>query len=130
VAKLETVEFLRRTHGIGGALADFRVEDTECAVTFKGPGYRAEVFIDRQTGRYDLTESRLGFAAILNDLHKGRDTGPGWSIVIDVSAALLAFIALTGLLLIYFVHRHRVAGLLALAAGATLTIGMYWLLVP
>jgi hypothetical protein len=130
VAKLEIVEFLRRMHRIGGAVADFRVDDSQVAVSFKGPGYSADTFIDRQTGRYDLTESRLGFAAIINDLHKGRDTGKVWSVVIDVSAALLVFIALTGLLLIYFVHKHRFAGLLVLAAGAALTFGVYRVFVP
>ncbi len=47
VKKLEIVEFLRATHGIHGALSDFRVDDRECDVSFKGPGYSADVFIDR-----------------------------------------------------------------------------------
>ena len=29
--------------------------------------------------------------AVLNDLHKGRDTGPAWSLLIDLSAAALCF---------------------------------------
>ena len=36
VAKLEVVEHLRKTHAIRGALAEFRVDDTECMVSFKG----------------------------------------------------------------------------------------------
>ena len=130
VARLEIVEFLRSAHRIGGAIADFRVEEGECAVSFKGPGYSADVFIDRTNGRYTLTETRLGFAAIVNDLHKGRDSGAGWRIFIDVSAVMLVLISFTGLLLIYFVHKHRLAGLLALTAGAMLSFGVYWLLVP
>ena len=55
-------------------------------VTFKGPGYAADAFIDRESGRYDLTQTYHGFIAVINDLHKGRDTGPAWSVVIDVSA--------------------------------------------
>ena len=130
VARLEIVEFLRRAHGLGGALSDFRIDDSQCEVAFRGPGYRADAFIDRRTGRYELTETRFGFAAVLNDLHKGRDTGRSWKLLIDISAGLLTFIALSGLLLIYFVHRHRFAGLLALAAGAALSFGLYRLFVP
>ena len=33
-------------------------------------------------------------AAIVNDLHKGRDTGPVWGAVIDLSAAVLVFVSL------------------------------------
>jgi hypothetical protein len=130
VAKLEIVEFLRRTHHLSGAVADFRLEEQQGAVSFKGPGYSADAFIDRATGRYDLTESRLGLVAILNDLHKGRDTGGPWRLAIDVSAALLVFIAVSGLVLLYFVHKHRVAGVLVLGAGAVMVYGVYRIFVP
>jgi len=36
---------------------------------------------------------------VANDLHKGRDTGKTWSILIDVSAVLMTLISLTGLIL-------------------------------
>ncbi len=52
-------------------MSDFRVDDTQCSVSLKGPGYTADVFIDRATGSYDLTETRNDFFAVMNDLHKG-----------------------------------------------------------
>src|SRR5262249_51367658 len=97
VAKLEIVEHLRTVHGVRGALADFRVDPTECTVSFKGPAYAADAFIDRDTGHYNLTQTYHGFIAVINDLHKGRDTGPVWSVVIDVSAVLPTINSLTGL---------------------------------
>jgi uncharacterized protein len=51
VNKLDVVEFLRQTYGIRGALAEFKVDESECVVTFKGPGYAADAFIDRDAGR-------------------------------------------------------------------------------
>ena len=56
-------------------------------------------------------------AAIVNDLHKGRDTGAVWGAVIDLSAAVLVFVSLTGLILLYFVHKYRVAGVILLGSG-------------
>ena len=52
-------------------------------MSFKGPGYAADAFIDRESGHYKLTPIDHGFIAVINDLHKGRDTGPVWSVVID-----------------------------------------------
>jgi uncharacterized protein len=130
VKKLEIVEYFRNSHGIHGAVSDFRMDERECAVTFKAPGYAADVFIDRASGTFELTETRMGLGAIVNDLHKGRDAGPGWKIFIDVSASLLVFISLTGLILLWFVHRHRTAGLLALVAGSLLVGLIYATLVP
>ncbi len=130
VAKLEIVEHLRNTHAIRGAVKDFRVEDRDCSVAFKGPGYAADVFIDRATGRYELTETRMGLFAALNDLHKGRDTGKVWAAMIDVAAVLMTLVSLTGLLLIFFLQKKRLSGLLALGAGLALCYIVYAAWVP
>ena len=130
VAKLDVVEHLRNTHGIHGAVADFRVEDSDCSVSFKGPGYAADILIDRATGRYEMTETRMGFFAVINDLHKGRDSGTGWALLIDISAVLMTLVSLTGLLLILFMQKKRLSGLLALGAGAVLCYLAYVAFVP
>ena len=130
VAKLEIVEQLRKAHGIKAALSDFRVDDAQCAVSFKGPGYTADTFIDRDTGTYEVTETRMGWGAILNDLHKGRDTGPGWKLLIDFSAVLMTFVSVTGMALIFFLAKRRFSGLMAAAVGAVLCYVVYLVWVP
>ncbi len=130
VDKLAVVEFLRQTNRLSGAVADFRVEDADLSIAFKGPGYTADVLVDRATGRYDVTETRMGLVAVLNDLHKGRDTGGAWKLLIDVSAAMLTLISLTGLLLLCFMHRHRSAGLVLLALGGAIVYAAYLAWVP
>ncbi|MSU48019.1 MAG: peptidase [Opitutus sp.] len=130
VAKLEVVEQLRRAHGVKGVVGEFRIEDGQCAVVFKGPGYAAEAMIDRATGAYELSETRMGFVAIVNDLHKGRDTGDGWSIVVDLSAGLMMAVSLSGMVLIYFVKRRFVSGIAMAALGAGLSYLAYVWLVP
>jgi hypothetical protein len=130
VSKLEIVEALRRAHRVGGAVSDFRVDDEQVAITFKGPGYSADATIDRKSGKYDLNETRLGLIAVANDLHKGRDTGDAWKAAIDISAALLTFISISGLVLIYFIHKHRLAGVILLVAGAAATALLYAVWVP
>ena len=72
----------------------------------RAPGYAADAFIDRESGRYDLTETLHGFVAVINDLHKGRDTGRAWSVVIDASAIVLILISLTGLVLLFYLKRQ------------------------
>ena len=130
VQKLEVVERLRSAHGIRAAMSDFRVEESQCSVSFKGPGYTADAFIDRGTGTYDLTETRNGFFAVMNDLHKGRDSGRVWSWVIDVSAALLVLVSLSGFLLIFFLAKKRTSGLLVALVGTLLCWVLYLWFVP
>jgi hypothetical protein len=130
VAKLEVVEHLRKTHGIRGALVEFRADERECMVTFKGPGYAADAFIDRATGRYNLTETAQGFVAVINDLHKGRDTGRAWSVLIDAAALLMTFVSLTGLVLLFYIKRRRRSGLLTALVGTIVVAVVFWLWVP
>jgi hypothetical protein len=108
---------IRMEHRFAGGLADRRADDRECSLSWKGPGVAADAVIDRRTGRYTLAITRHGLVAILNDLHKGRDTGPAWSLVIDVTAILLTLVAITGFVLIFFIRRRRTAGLVAAAVG-------------
>lgn len=130
VAKLEIVEHLRKSNHITGAVSEFRVEDDQCEVSFKGPGYSADAIIDRATGKYDVTENRMGLVAIMNDLHKGRDSGKPWGVVVDISAILLTLVSLTGLMLIFFLFKRRFSGLLVLAAGVLLCYLAYAIWVP
>lgn len=130
VDKLTVVETLRQAHGIRGALADFRVDESECTVTFKGPGYAADAFIDRDSGKYTLTQSFHGLIAVLNDLHKGRDTGWTWSILIDASAIVLVFISLTGLVLLFYLKLRRVSGLVVVVVGTIAVLALFFLGVP
>lgn len=130
VAKLEIVEYLRRVHHITGALHDFRIDDSQCSVSFKGPGYAADASIDRSTGGYEMTETRMGFWAVINDLHKGRDTGKAWAAVIDISAVLMTLVSLTGFVLIFFLLKRRFSGLMIFAAGAAIFALAWWKWVP
>ena len=128
--KLAIVEKLRTAHGIHGAVSDFRVDPDEVSVSFKGPGYAADAFIDRDKDTYELVETKNGVVAVLNDLHKGRDTGSGWAWVIDGSAVLLTLVSLTGLVLLFFVYKRRVSGLVLAAAGAVVCWLIYLRFVP
>ena len=130
VDKLQIVEHLRNVHGIRGALGDFTVDDAQCMVSFRGPGYTADASINRGTGEYELTETRMGFVAIINDLHKGRDTGAAWSWVIDLSAVLMIVVSLTGTVLIFFLKRRRFTGLVAAVLGGLVSYLAYRLWVP
>ncbi len=130
VAKLEIVEYFRSTKRITGALHDFRVDDQQCSVSFKGPGYAADISIDRDTGAYELTESRMGFWAVINDLHKGRDTGKVWAAIIDISAVLMTLVSITGFVLIFFLLKRRRSGLWIFAVGLVVFAVFYWKWVP
>jgi hypothetical protein len=127
---LAIVEHIRNTDKVHGAVSDLRVEDDQITFSFRGPGYSADTTVDRATGKYNIVETRSGLIAVVNDLHKGRDTGKTWAWVIDASAVLLTLVSLTGLLLIFFVYKRRTSGLILAAMATLVCVLLYKLYVP
>ncbi len=127
IDKLAIVEFLRKTHGIKAAMSEFRIDENQCSISFKGPGYAADAFINRETGEYDITLLRAGLIGVLNDLHKGRDSGSGWSVLIDISAILMTLVSLTGIILMLYIKRKRINGFILAFLGLILSLLVYFI---
>jgi hypothetical protein len=81
--------------------------DEELYLSTPGPGSDAWVSIDRTSGMTRSESTDRGWVAYFNDLHKGRNTGVGWRIFIDVVAGAVLFFSLTGLLLLQIQARQR-----------------------
>ena len=123
VDRLGVAEELRAAHRIRGRVASFEVEDERVEVVFRNAGYAATAAVDRATGAYTLTEERRGVVAILDDLHRGKHCGPWWSTLVDVAAALLTLMSVTGLwLMLYLTKRLRTGMILGFIGGATFAI--------
>ena len=130
VAKLEIVEFFRKKHYAKGFISDIRIDDAEISLSLKGPAYGFDAFIDRANGSYEASEIKMGAVAVMNDLHKGRDSGSGWAWVIDVSAIFLILVSLSGLILLLFMKKRRVAGLVSGVIGLIICYLIYVIFVP
>ncbi len=129
IRKLEIVEWIRNKHHVAGAMSEFVIDEDQCTISFNGPGYTADVFVERQSGSYELSETRTGLFGILNDLHKGRDSGKVWKWVIDISAVLMVLVSFTGLMMLWFLKKKRVAGFLTVLGGAIVSWIIYRLFV-
>lgn len=79
----------------------------EVYVALARPGGDAWVSIDRETGAVEHEKTTRGAVSLLNDLHKGRNTGKAWAWFIDVFAAACVIFTVTGLILLQFHARAR-----------------------
>ena len=79
----------------------------EVYVALARPGGDAWISIDRETGAVEHEKTTRGAISLLNDLHKGRNTGRAWSWFIDIFAAACVIFTVTGLILLQFHARAR-----------------------
>jgi len=101
-------------HPIPGAVATWLAErfsvrtmadvaewsDADVYVSLPRPGGDAWISIDRATGVAKFETTDRGWISYLNDLHKGRNTGRGWQVFIDVVAAACLIFSITGIVLL------------------------------
>lgn len=127
---LRIVEHLRQTLQIRGAMENFADDFADMAITFKQPGEVWDITVDKSTGQVSARSEQYGFVAIINNLHRGRYTGPAWSLVIDVSALLIVLACLTGFVLWLALPRRKKLGILYLAVGTLATMVVIYFFVP
>ncbi|HBE69738.1 MAG TPA: peptidase [Planctomycetaceae bacterium] len=130
VDKLGIAEWFRAEFDLKGKVVEFEVDEYECMIVFKGPGYAADIFVDRELSTFMLTETRSSFVAVLNDLHKGRDSGTGWKWLIDISAVVMIAMALSGFGLLFYLKKRRVSGTIVAAIGTVLLVCIWYWFVP
>lgn len=119
-------EFLRNTHDVKGQVTNFGEDGTEGTISFKNPGYGAEVFFDIETGAYSLSQNSQGWVTAMNDLHKGRDSNTAWRWVIDISGGLLVLISVTGLGIQFFLRKRRMSALSLSVIGGVFSALLIW----
>jgi uncharacterized protein len=106
-------------HELGADLTGTSPEwtDIDVYVSLPRPGGDAWISIDRETGDVLYEVTSRGAVAYLNDLHKGRSTGPAWSLFIDVFAVASMIFCLSGLWLLQIHSAKRGSTWPLVAAG-------------
>lgn len=78
-------------------IASADISDDEISLVNKGPGTYRSVTLDLLDAKAYVESIDYGVVAVLNDLHKGRNTGTVWAWILDLSAVLIILFSLTGL---------------------------------
>ncbi|GGR07520.1 PepSY-associated TM helix domain-containing protein [Deinococcus ruber] len=106
--------------GLRGTAGDYRADTSGDTLSFRAPGYSADVTIDPSSGSYTASVDSQGWVAAMGDLHRGRDAGSAWSVALDLAGYFLILIAVTGLAMLLYLKKLRLSGILSLLGGAVL----------
>lgn len=122
-------DWIKSTIGVKDEGREAEWSEDEVYLSLPRPGGDAWLSIERDTGfvHYELT--KRGVISYLNDLHKGRNTGPIWSAFIDVFAGACILFAGTGLFLLKMNSGRRPSTWPVVAAGVIVPIVLLLLFV-
>jgi hypothetical protein len=129
--KLAVVEFLRQ-HGANGAVQpfDWPGEGEPFHIAFKSPRAQCDADITLPGGETHLTVESHRLAGMLARLHTAKDAGAVWRLLLDVTAATLLFVCVSGFVLWQSLPKRRRIGVAALGLSIAAVAAMYWIWVP
>ena len=127
---LRIVEHLRSAFAIRGAMSSLADTGEELVIAFREPGQTWEITIEKSTGHATAQNEQFNFAAVINNLHRGRFTGPAWDWVIDLSALLIVLACLTGFILWLALPKRRQLGIAFLVFGTVATMAVIYFFIP
>jgi len=131
--QLPIVEKLRKDFGARGEVVGeprYEIESESFGVVFKAPGYLATATIRASDGQTKVIHQSRGINGILLDLHRGKDSGIEWSIVVDAVAILFVIVSITGFILWTSLRGRAQHGLAILIVGAIVGVAAYFVWVP
>jgi len=126
-AQGQLLSYLYKSNQLNGNRLTIERGDEELFITDKGPGTHLSLTIDLTTGEAFKEATDYGNWALLNDLHKGRNSGSFWSFVIDLSAIMMIFFSVTGFILALAQRRiNRTMGLSILSSLMVIAGYLIW----
>lgn len=73
--------------------------EDELFYSIKKAGKNTSIIVDLASGELFFEHTDYGWWALMNDLHKGRNTSAFWGWIIDITSVLCIVFALTGFIL-------------------------------
>lgn len=124
---LAVSEYARNEFGVTGEVTDHGADATGGHIDYAGPGYSASVTFSLTDSTLTVTTTQGDLLAVLNDIHKGRNTAGPWGWVIDLSAILLLVVTVTGIGIQLFQRKRRRSALLTAAGLGVVAVIAIWL---
>jgi hypothetical protein len=115
-------EYVRDTYGVSGKVKNYGTVNGAGHIDYAGPGYSASATFSATDSSLVVTITQGDLLAVMNDIHKGRDTSGSWGWVIDASAILLLVVAATGIAIQVFQRKRRRSAMVTLAVWSLLTV--------
>ncbi len=110
---------------VTGAFSSAEIFEDEAMMRFTGVKGDTDVFLNLETGEAEIERAQSGVMSIIRDLHRGKEAGAVWRLLIDVIAIVTLALSAIGFFL-FFTMKFRLAASLKLTgASLALMVGLF-----
>ena len=120
------LSYVRQQQNLVGRYQSSEVMDNEVMIRLESPAGATDIFVTTDTGETEITQKSASTVSMLNDLHRGKNSGLGWSWLIDISAIIYIVLSLAGYILFLSIKTRLVTHLVLTAVSLAMIILLIW----
>ncbi|CAN7610572.1 PepSY-associated TM helix domain-containing protein [Phenylobacterium sp. LjRoot225] len=113
-----------------GAFQSGEIVDDQALVRLEGPRGSTDITVDMATGAAEVSVEPARLVDTLNDLHRGKNAGKVWKLVIDLTAVVVLALSVIGYLLFFSLRFRLRTSLLLTVASLLVLVGVVLGLTP
>lgn len=113
-----------------GAYQSGEVIDGEAQLRTEGVKGASDILVDMESGKAEVSTQRAQLVTTLNDLHRGKNAGAAWKLIIDVSALLVLALSLVGYVLFFSLRFRLRTGLILTGVSLAALLAVFFLTAP
>jgi hypothetical protein len=102
----------------------------EAFIQFQGARGASTVTVDTDSGAAEVVNKPSSLLTVLNDLHRGKNSGAAWRGVIDLTALVVMVLSVLGYVLFFSLRFRLKTSLLITAASLVILAAVFFLLTP
>ncbi|MEI7932592.1 MAG: PepSY-associated TM helix domain-containing protein [Alphaproteobacteria bacterium] len=111
-----------------GAFSSEDIDGGQAILRLDGPKGTSDVIVDMETGKAEVRTTKASFNSLMMDLHRGKNSGGPWRLVIDATAYVVLALSILGYILFFSLRfRLKTSLILTGVSLALLAAVMIWL---
>lgn len=114
---------------IGGFKSAETVDD-EVLISFESVKGRSDIIVDLQTGAAEVSVERSDAVTVINELHRGKNSGAAWAWIIDITAILILALSIVGYVLFFSLRFRLRTSLILTGVSLGLLAAVFIFLIP
>ncbi len=122
----DILNFVRTKQPVVGRFQSSEVMDNEVMIRLESPAGSTDVWAMLDTGEIEVTTKPASTVSLINDLHRGKNSGTAWSWLIDISAIVILFLSIAGFILFLSIKSRLLTHLLLTATSLAVLILLIW----
>ncbi len=120
------LDYVRQNQSVVGRYQSSELIDNEVMIHLESPAGATDIWVTLDNGQAEITQKPASTISLINDLHRGKNSGTAWSLLIDISAILIVALSLAGFILFLSIKTRLVTHLVLTATSLIVLMLLIW----